>query len=89
MRLVAAALQAVDAPPDRGDQILADAENVIVSVLFDDIVRMLLTPATLRDPEPHPEVSPRPARTVAPRVPEGQDRMRPEWARSPPTAAQG
>ncbi|SMQ74843.1 hypothetical protein [Agreia sp. VKM Ac-1783] len=34
------------------DQVLAEADDIVVSALFDDIVRQLLTPVDAREPEP-------------------------------------
>jgi hypothetical protein len=52
MTLVAAASpRAVDST-DEGEQLLAEVDDVIVRVLFDDIVRRLTTPVAARDPEP-------------------------------------
>jgi hypothetical protein len=34
------------------DQVLAEADAIVVSALFDDIVRQLVTPVDTREPEP-------------------------------------
>jgi hypothetical protein len=88
MTLVAAALPPVEVRRDHDVQVLVDAENLIVDILFDDIVRTLLRPATRGLATPTPELV-KGSRTAPAPVVESRDRRRPAWARSPPEVASG
>jgi hypothetical protein len=52
MTLVAAVPPPAVDSSDRGEELLAEVGDVLVRVLFDDIVRRLTAPAATRDPEP-------------------------------------
>jgi hypothetical protein len=87
MTLVAAVSPSVVDSTDQGEQILAEVRDVIVRVLFDDIVRRLTTPVATRDPEPRDPA-------VVPDVLEGSRgvwapsiRVHPGRSRSPPQSA--
>ena len=84
MTFVAAAPPSTEIRSDPDAQVLADAEDVLVRVLFDDIVRTLLRPATGRIPEPVPAPARRRAQTAPPPETGSVDRRGPAWARSPP-----
>jgi hypothetical protein len=84
MNLVAAALPPTELGRERDVQVLADAEDVIVGVLFDDIVRALVRAPTAFTSEPLPPARPRPKRMGPPPVTAGLQRFRTAWARSPP-----
>jgi hypothetical protein len=88
MTLVAAALPPVEVRRDHDGQVLVEAENLIVDILFDDIMRTLLRQATRGLAAPAP-VSVKGSRTAPPPVVESRDRRRPAWARSPPGMAGG
>jgi hypothetical protein len=88
MTLVAAALPPVEVQRDHDVQVLVEAENLIVDILFDDIVRTLLRQATRGLAAPAP-VAVKGARTAPPPVAESPDRRLPAWARSPPGMAGG
>jgi hypothetical protein len=83
MTFVAAAVRSTEFGSDSDARVLADAEDILVQVLFDDIVRTVLRPATARIPAPASARLPR-MRTAEPPVTESRDRRRPAWARSPP-----
>jgi hypothetical protein len=83
MTFVAAAVPAT-VRPDHEALVLADAENVIVSILFDDIVRTMLRSPTELAPEPLPAAVPRRERTCPRPVTTGRQRTGAAWARSPP-----
>lgn len=83
MFLVASAKPRAE-PQLKPDQILAEAESIVVSVLFDDIVRELSTSVDMREPEPgtssgHPEEPDDDASVWAP-----SPRVHPGRSRSPP-----
>jgi hypothetical protein len=84
MTLIAAASTRADPQTDRGGQVLAEVDDIIVRVLFDDIVRQLTTPVQARDPEPSPraavpEVLGEPSGVWVPSI-----RVHPGRSRSPP-----
>lgn len=87
MTFVAAAVTATQFRSDPDARVLADAEDILVRVLFDDIVRTLLRPTTGRIPA-SAVVPVTPVSTAEP-VAEPRDRRRPGWARSPPGEASG
>lgn len=84
MTLVAAALPPVEAWRDHDAQVLADAEDVIVGILFDDIVRTLLRSPTPLVPEPAPARPLRAERMRQLPATTGRQLSHPAWARSPP-----
>jgi hypothetical protein len=84
MNLVAAALPPTELGRERDVQVLADAENVIIGVLFDDIVRTRLRAPTAFAPQPAFPSLPRPKRMGPPPVTAGLRRPHTAWARSPP-----
>ena len=74
----------IDAPVEFPADVLAEAEDVIVGVLFDDIVRTLLRPSTAPIAERARAATPARERTEpAPATVERQH-SRPGSARSPP-----
>lgn len=83
MTFVAAAVPSTEIRSDPDARVLADAEDVIVRVLFDDIVRTLLRPATGPADGP-PARDRRRAQTAPPPKTGSVDRRGPAWARSPP-----
>jgi hypothetical protein len=83
MSFVAAAVPATVRPDDEA-QVLADAENVLVSILFDDIVRALMRPPTALVPQPAPAATPKRERMRQTPVTTGRRRVGAAWARSPP-----
>ena len=84
MTFVAAAMPRTEPWRDHDLQVLADAENVIVEVLFEDIVRtMVRAPATL-GAGPMPRVVPRRGRISSTPVTVGRASSGTAWARSPP-----
>ncbi|MBX0301239.1 hypothetical protein K2F54_14790 [Cryobacterium sp. 1639] len=88
MTFVAAAVTATQFRSDPDARVLADAEDILVRVLFDDIVRTLLRPTTGRIPA-SAVVPVTPVSTAAPPVAGSRDRRRPAWARSPPGEVSG
>ena len=85
MTFVAAALPPVVAWRDHDAQVLADAEDVIVGILFDDIVRTLVRPPTPLVPAFVPAATPSRERMGPSTVTAGRQRSGAAWARSPPT----
>jgi hypothetical protein len=87
MTLVAEVLpRAVDST-DRGEQFLAEVDEVIVRVLFDDIVRRLTTPVAARDPEPRDRVAVPKVLVGSRGVRAPSIRVHPGRSRSPPQSA--
>jgi hypothetical protein len=81
---VAAAVPSAELWRDHEMQVLTDAENVIVGVLFDDIVRTLMRPPTAPVAEPVPAAFPRRGRMSPTPVTVGRQSSGTAWARSPP-----
>ena len=84
MAFVVAARPPIEAWRDQDAQVLAEAEDVIVGILFDDIVRTLLRPPTPLVPKFVSAPSPSRERTGPPPVTAGRQRSGAAWARSPP-----
>jgi hypothetical protein len=84
MTFVAAAVPPPEVRREHETQVLADAEDVIVGILFDDIVRALLRPPTAVVPEPEPAATSRRERMQDTRATTALDRTSAAWARSPP-----
>jgi hypothetical protein len=86
MNLVAAAVPSSETREDSAERVLVDAENVVVGILFDDIVRGLVRPSAALVRQPEPGDAPRSERMgAAPRT-TGRQRSATPWARSPPGA---
>ena len=71
------------------DQVLAEADDIVVSALFDDIVRQLVTPVDAREPawgapSEHPDASDDGSSvwTPTPRVHPGRSRSPPQNLRT-------
>lgn len=84
MSLVAAASLRTDTHPVRDDQVLAEVDDVIVRVLFEDIVRHLTTPVAVRDPQPSDRAETPDAPGLRSRAWVPAARIHPGRARSPP-----
>ncbi|PXA68331.1 hypothetical protein [Cryobacterium arcticum] len=84
MTFVAAAVPRTEPWRDHDLQVLADAENVIVGVLFDDIVRTLVGSPTALGAGPVPMAVPRRGRMSSTPVRVGRQSSVTAWARSPP-----
>jgi hypothetical protein len=82
--VVAAAAEPATVWRDQDSQVLAEAENVIVGILFDDIVRTLLRPATVLVPLPVAAERPRRERMAPAPTTVGRQHTSDAWARSPP-----
>ncbi|MET0955413.1 MAG: hypothetical protein ABWY68_05640, partial [Cryobacterium sp.] len=84
MTFVAAAVLRTELGRDPDLQVLADAENVIVGVLFDDIVRTLVRPSTTLGAGPVPMALPGRGRMSSTPATVGRHDSATAWARSPP-----
>jgi hypothetical protein len=84
MTFIAAAVPSTEPWRDHDLQVLAEAENVIVGVLFDDIVRTLVRPSTAPVAEPAGAATPGLERTEPAPATVGRRHSHPGWARSPP-----
>jgi hypothetical protein len=86
MNLVAAAVPSSETREDSAARVLADAENVVVGILFDDIVRGLVRPPAALVRQPEPGDAPRSEWMGAAPITTGRQRSTTPWARSPPGA---
>ena len=84
MTFVAAAVPSTEVWHDHELHVLAEAEDVIVGVLFDDIVRTLLRPSTAPIAERARAATPARERAEPAPATVGRQHSRPGSARSPP-----